>query len=510
MAHGCRPPRWRSLGLLGLFVSLGCASHGITLPASDATGESQDSLAIVDGLTPADVPDGAVDAMSADTPYRGVEPDARWLTGSAVATYGPRTELSAVLDLGENLSVGFRVRDSDPLGFAVVTPPRWIRRVVVGNMVLRMGERIVLGRGFVDYPFHTTRGRAEGVVVSPSLSRWSGRPGLAIDLGGERLAIQSVFVSETPTRLEPSPGALWLSVASRAAGVECSAALGRRVDGNAVAEAPLVTSLCARYPGDGFVASAEWATVSRRRYFAVTLSSRGAFAWFARVYRVPAFPATAMPSSDLSSNGNVQQGASIVSSARLLRTKTRFAILLGSRITGTERRMFRRLMLTAGGRTGIVSWEGSVTAVGTDRISLPKTPDVQAVVADGDRALRGRVKLQIASGPHVSYSLAIDHRIGAGWRGDGLVLIVAGRAHWKRFETRWQTAAYSLGPGQGALITRPGVGSFESFSSVYGGGSDNAIRIRVRLSPDLLLTAYLGEPWQKQQRLYVGASATLR
>ena len=78
--------------------------------------------------------------------------------------------------------------------------------------------------------------------------------------------------------------------------------------------------------------------------------------------------------------------------------------------------------------------------------------------------------------------------------------------------------AYAFGPLLGCLdacyvdfkAIHPGIGSFEGLSSVYGSGSDVALRFRLRLNGALSLTGYYGEPWLKEQRVYLGVQFEYR
>ena len=96
------------------------------------------------------------------------------------------------------------------------------------------------------------------------------------------------------------------------------------------------------------------------------------------------------------------------------------------------------------------------------------------------------------------------------WRADGLSIVVTARADLGRLQATGQVAAYSLGKSQGLFISRPGIGNFEMFSSVYGRGSDIALRLCFKLTRALSLLVYHGEPWLKEQRTYLGIQFGLR
>jgi len=87
-------------------------------------------------------------------------------------------------------------------------------------------------------------------------------------------------------------------------------------------------------------------------------------------------------------------------------------------------------------------------------------------------------------------------------RADGALLTLATTARSGRLELSGRMSAYHIPKGRVGFISRPGVGTFEFFSSVYGRGSDLSIRARAEVSRAIRLEVYFGTPWGKEARAY--------
>jgi hypothetical protein len=79
----------------------------------------------------------------------------------------------------------------------------------------------------------------------------------------------------------------------------------------------------------------------------------------------------------------------------------------------------------------------------------------------------------------------------------------------ERLDARLQIAAHSMSPGRSAFIARPGAGSFELFSAVYGKGSDIAIRVQWWMTRRLAVFAYHGSAPARADRVYLGLRGRL-
>ena len=421
-----------------------------------------------------------------------------------LVVHGPRSDINGRLRLGSLASAGCRSDGRSTLGFVQLRRWRLIRNVIVGNMTLRMGERLVLGRGFIGYSMLTAPGVGNGVTAAPSLSRWSGRPGLAVELGTERWMGQAVLIGETMGRFEPAM--LWLSAGYRLASSRLGVTVGTpsgRMTATRNRDATVVSAY-ASYRGDGLEVSAESATWSRAHTcFALRLSQRHSPRWSVRYYHAAKFSAGTNPAVDPTPNGDVLRGAVAAARVRYKGTSLRITASLGSRDSASERRRFRRATVSARRTRGAARWEASVALLGDTRVGPPGVLG-EAAQTTSDREIRFRGKVVLTAGPRLSHTVVVDYRPGQRWRADGLTIIVTARANLGRLEAKGQVAAYSLGKGQGVFISRPGVGRFEGFSSVYGRGSDVALRFRLRLKRGLSLIGYYGEPWLKEPRTYLG------
>jgi hypothetical protein len=383
---------------------------------------------------------------------------------------------------------------------------RWwlIRNVVVGNMTLRMGERLVLGRGLIDYSMLTAPGVDNGLTAAPSLSRWFGCLGLAVELGTERWTGQAVLTGKTTARFEPAM--LWLSTGYRLASTRIGVTVGTPGGRVTVPRDPQATVVSAwgSYRGDGLEMSAESATWQRTRTcFALRVSQRRSPKWSVRYYHAAKFSAGTNPAIDPMPNGDVLRGAVADARARYKGISLRVTASLGSCDSASERRRFRRATVSARRHRGVARWEASVTLLGDTRVGPPGVlGEVARTTSDSEIRFRGKAVL--AAGPRLSHAVVVDYRPRRRWCVDGLTIVVTGRANLGCLQASWQVAAYSLRKGQGVFISRPGIGSFEGFSSVYGAGSDVALRLRLRLKRGLSLIGYYGEPWLKEHRTYLG------
>lgn len=228
-----------------------------------------------------------------------------------------------------------------------------------------------------------------------------------------------------------------------------------------------------------------------------------------RVYRAARFSADTNPATDPVPNGDVLHGAIADTRMRYRDVTFRMTASLGSRDTAAERRKFRRATVSAKRNRGAVRWEASVAVLGDKRTGAPGDLGETAQTTT-DREIRFRGKAIVSPGPYLSHSVVVDYRPRGRWGADGLSIIVTARADLGRLQASGQVAAYSLGQGQGVFIARPGIGNFEGVSSIYGRGSDVALRLRLQLTRGLSLLGYYGEPWLKDHRTYLGVQFRFR
>ena len=105
--------------------------------------------------------------------------------------------------------------------------------------------------------------------------------------------------------------------------------------------------------------------------------------------------------------------------------------------------------------------------------------------------------------------MLVEYFPGRFRRTDGALLTVSSAATSGRAELAWRISAYDIPVGRVGFISRPGIGTFEFFSSVYGRGSDVSARARLAVSKVIRLEIYVGAPWGKHPRTYLGLRVRL-
>jgi hypothetical protein len=431
------------------------------------------------------------------------------------AINGSRREIGGSFALRNVLAMGLRSTDASTLGFLKLDRWRFLRSVVVGNMTLRMGERLVLGRGFTSYQMVTTRAVSDGMAASPSLSRWFGRSGVAVDAGGESLRTKAAILSSGQSLLRFDPAILWVSVGSRFGSEQLGLTIGKPLvsdtGGGGANTNFTLASLYAWHRGGMFHASGEFVRwLPGRSYFALTVGQRGSLQWSIRYFHAPAFSSSANPAVDPTPTGALIHGALVDVRQRYTAARIRTVMSIGIHRSASGRRRFRRAAILATGKERGIAWEGSLWLLEDTRVRLPNNVLVEASPVQVEREVRLRGKVITELGAHMVHTFVLDYRPGIRWDSAGLGVSVATRATLGRLQARWQVTAYSLRPGQSRFVTRPGIGTFEWFSTVYGRGSDVAMRVRWRLRDDLFVLGYYGEPWLKEPRAYVGMQLLLR
>lgn len=511
---------WGALGVL-LLEAVACAPlrRDGAAPAvhssSESPGGEEDSLRALEEQT-TDVPEEAIaEVLTAanDAATHGPAPGRPQRTrptveGRITAIRGVRNEAKATLGVGQSLEFGFRAVDSNLLGFVSVRRDGFFRGIVAGNLGLRMGEGLVLGRELMGYTAIGARGVARGLAVSPSLSRWFSRRGAAVRFGGDRWRAEGVAVARTGELDELVPAMAWLAAETHSSAAHAGVTVGTSIDREWVVSTPRIVSVHGSFRSEMFQGSGEVAVwLPRQPYVAVRFSHPGS--WAARYIRAPGFsPATSAP-VDPALNGTVEEGVAWDAGTRLFRTTWRTALYAGTNRSPRERRRVRRVTLGVSGRHQGFAWEGSMAAIDDVRTRAPDDP---TWVVESRRTPEMRIRARVQGPSHavLTHTITLDYRPRRRWHSEGLGLVVATEASFGRLETTWQLAAYSMGPGQRRLLTRPGVGSLEWASWVYGKGSDVSLRVRLRVAEKLFLMGYYGEPWLKPHRVYIGAELTLR
>ncbi|MEJ2720555.1 MAG: hypothetical protein P8181_05370 [bacterium] len=543
---------------VGLALLAGCATAPPAGEADDvqkAAAERGSSVtSAVDTLDETDVP-GAIDAAelseaadaldgvdAADAvgelvgePAASVDPGSgrrprgrRDLIWTVTAVGGYRSDLRAVLEKPGVLAIGIRSCRSGAVGYVRFRGPGPVRSMHIGHLNVRMGERLLLGRSLGMYPVVSSAAVAGGLVVSPSLSSWFGRTGAAVELGGGPVSVKTLLVG-TSNRLDAMrPGAVWTSLNGGTASVSAGITYGEELRDPHAASNPGViqssgdgtqapgdagrrhrygvASLYGGYRSGGVTVSGE---LSRYPGAAPFLALRFAqrrrpLRWKILCYRAPYFSSTSDPRLELRAPERINQGARLDVSTAVSGVKSTLSLIDGRFTSPAERKIYRRLILTFSGRSGrLMRWKGSVYHVAESVCRYAVAELERDVEEQSARRTRGRLVVEFARNPAITHRIRVDCMTGRS--GAAGVLVSAGSVlSLRRFEIRWQVSAFSLPSGTPGYLTRPGVGSFESFSSAYGGGSDVSVRLRWRPFDGVTLTAYRGTAWSKPDRVYVG------
>jgi hypothetical protein len=498
--------------------ALNSVSAGDSVAVMATPWDEEDSLLVVEDAlagseTPvediAELPTPAAETNTRTSGNRGRPgPKPRRITADVTTIVGTRREVKGTVGSTNTLSVGFRSNGMSTLAYLRLGPWWVVRSAVVGNMTLRMGERLVLGRGFTSYPLLTTGGVREGIRAAPSLSRWSGRSGVAVTVGADSWDAHAILLGTSQAFPRLHPTMLWVSARSRFRVEQIGLSIGRRIARTVNDATPhpktTVMSLHASHRTRGLEGSGEYVRwFPGESYFALRLLRRGALRWSIRYYRAPLFPSSANPAIEPTPSGMVLQGVTVDTSRPYGSTKARLVISLGSRRSAIEKQRFTRTVLSVSGKSRGFDWEGSLLTLEEIETHFPTDVIVHTSSVNTAHKIRLRARAGIASGG-LSHTVTLDYRPGRRWNSEGFSLTVGTGVNVGRLEARWQATAYSLASGQSRLITRPGVGTFEWISTVYGTGSDVSVRVRLRLWHDLFLLGFYGLPWLKEGRAYVG------
>ena len=121
------------------------------------------------------------------------------------------------------------------------------------------------------------------------------------------------------------------------------------------------------------------------------------------------------------------------------------------------------------------------------------------------------MRLRLRPAGAFSHDLRLDVLPGGAQTRSGTLVSLGTRVAAGRLRVDWRVSTYSIPPGRQSSIARPGLGSFELFSAVYGTGTDVSVRFRWRLLAPLTISGYYGERSSGTRRAYIGAELkTLR
>ncbi|UCG52412.1 MAG: hypothetical protein JSW58_02345 [Candidatus Latescibacterota bacterium] len=429
---------------------------------------------------------------------------------------GSGSDLKARAEGGGVFTLGLRMSETSPtVGY--VTLGRWgiIRSVHVGVMNVRMGEKLILGRRLGRYPVTATGSVRDGMVVSSSLSRWFGRPGVFVEMGkgGARGRLLLAGASDDTALIRPRT--LWLSLYHNAKRVGVGVAVGEQLEGldgaryGSQRSRPAVVSIQTAFRARPIESSIEIARYMGSRLFValrvVDRNRKRALRWRILCFRAPYFSSSVDPLLDLRPPDRTNQGARLDVSLARSPVRTSFLLMTGQLRSPLERMPYRRLMVTVSRRSRhSVFWECSLYRVDEIRYRYPSDGLTKEADNSRNRETKFRATLGVDNEGRFSHRLRVDYLPGHRRPAGGVLLSLASRLVAGDLEMQWQLAAHSLVPGQRGYIARSGVGPFDCFSAVSGRGSDVSVRLRWRVWKGVTVTAYHRTTWSKTGRTYLG------
>lgn len=402
---------------------------------------------------------------------------------------GPRRDVTARATAG-GVSLGVRRVDDNVVGYAEWRGTGVVRRLHAGHLRCRLGEQLLVGRGFGVYPTAYSATPAGRMTWSPALSLAGGADAAAMELGAGRWRFRSMVV-------RPAQGSDtgWIESGYESNAMRLGIAVGSSIERGT----PTVGSVHALQRVGDVVVSAEMVGTGGAIFGSARLSADALGA--VSIFNAPWLTSTVEPLSDLAPPRGVLRGA-VVEWRALTRARVAGRILLTSRALAGEHRWRRQIWLSSRRRRrGTWSIEASMYHSSL----ITETPPREEAAWQTVREQEGRTRFRLAFDVHDKHGrhrLRLDYLPGGG---DSMLAGVGSRMVLGMLEVEWRFAAYALRRGQQGFIARPGPGPFELFGSVYGRGSDVAVRLRARLFHGLRVFAYYGGPYLKSPRVYVGA-----
>lgn len=498
--------------VVGMLTLCGCAATGPVSSSLDTPGDASaqsDSMAAIEDVL-SEVSSGELPAPVPAEPLRAWKAAAMVRRVDVSVITGARSQTRCLAHAGP-IIVGFREDGVSRRWYAGYTRRGFVRQILVGNQKVQVGERIAFGRGFGSFPVSSLRPVSAGFRSTPSLSRWFGGPAVSVVLAAGRLTAYTVMtlVPERPWQDGPN----W-AVASLVGtggrftiGVTAASDVHRDApDPFAIRPTlrPALVSLHGDWRDSDARVSFECVRFGNGRLFgAVRAIRRSPARWSLLLFRVPVFSSGALPGWTGRLTMNERIGC-------LLDARRRVGWFTGSGSFETVmlRRSFSDRLTHRFGAAFILRTRTHVWEVRA-RVRRDYETTWPAGVLPGDARVtnewtaRLRSVLRIRSGPW-SHLMLVEYFPGRFHQTDGALLTLASTAVSGRVELSWRMSAYDIPAGRVGFISRPGIGTFEFFSSVYGRGSDVSVRARVAVSKAIRLEVYVGAPWQKHARAYAG------
>ncbi|MCZ6767536.1 MAG: hypothetical protein O7D32_11470 [bacterium] len=498
--------------VIGVLALCGCAATGSVSSPSDTRGDASvqsDSMAAIEDVLsevsseelPAPVPSEVPRTSKAAVMVRRV--DVSVITGA-------RSQTRCLAQAGP-ITVGYREDGVSRRWYAGYTRRGFVRQILVGNQKVQVGERIAFGRGFGSFPTSSLRPVSVGFRSTPSLSRWFGGPAVSVVMAAGRLTAHTVMtlVPERPWQNGPS----WAlaSLVGTGGGFTMGVTVASDVQRDApdpFATRPTLRSALVSLHGDWRDSDArvsfECVRFGDGRLFgAVRAIRRSPARWSLLLFRVPVFSSGSLPGWTGRPTMNERIGC-------LLEARRRVGWFTGngSFETVVLRRAFSDRLTHRFHAACILRTRTHVWQL-TARVRRDHETTWPAGVLPGDARVtnewtaRLRSVLRIRNGLW-SHLMLVEYFPGRFRRTDGVLLTLASTAMSGRVELSWRMSAYDIPAGRVGFISRPGIGTFEFFSSVYGRGSDVSVRARLAVSKAIRLEIYVGAPWQKHARAYAG------
>jgi hypothetical protein len=462
-------------------------------------------------LLESDLPDGTRDE-SAASQASDAAPDIQPKGGSyeVTAVAGFRSEVRLRAGDMRGFSGGVRVGESFTMGYVRYEGRGFLRALHVGRMTIRAGERLLLGRGLGDYGSSTTGRVREGFAVSPSLSQWFGFNGAAVELAGGPWRFQTLAFTPPDAESRFERGSAWSSVVrdfSRGSlGVMAALVKSRSSEATAGPAATRLSTVGAHtvFGGQGFDGSGEVARLGSEWYFAGRIRTTARRArWSLLVFDAPFDVPPGGPGMEPPARRD--HGAALSVSSRILGLKGSLRLFAGQRVSRSGRADYRRLIAEVDrGGPGPVRWSLRASAKTCRETDFPTNPVVRELSVESSRELALRAALSIDDRRAVRTAARIDYLPPTDQMGSGTVVSVSVNAATARIDASMSATSHSLAPGRRAFVTRPGLGPYEWFGSLYGKGSDLSFRVGLRLSPDSRLIFFYASPWRGVERAYAG------
>ncbi|MFH1755611.1 MAG: hypothetical protein ABIA59_07885, partial [Candidatus Latescibacterota bacterium] len=253
--------------------------------------------------------------------------------------------------------------------------------------------------------------------------------------------------------------------------------------------------------------SGEAAFMDGHVLFVLAIGTRGNDTGWIRLFRQPAADGFGGSVNGLSHIDKILQGGVLHYKKRLGAAKIDGSLYEGTVRKSSQSTRYRRCTIyvsTAGRRAPQHTW--GVTASLLHRRSLAFGSQMLDSQADNSTWTEERLGLrwEFAGGMNLSHRAHMELRLTGEGRLAGMTASSGGGFSCRWGEIAYRLTNYSLRTPACGYVSRPGIGPFEHMSFVYGKGSDVSLRLKLWFCSWFEILVYYGQPWQKEERLYVG------